>query len=93
MDFIKFVDIIDRKKLFFPTVDRLGDPFEGSFPKAYINYFNANLEKIFLPETWGLINSEEAPKGFSRARRLARKFIAVSCGNLQAEESAALWKL
>ena len=93
MDFIKFVDIIDRNKLFFPTADRLGDPFEGSFPKAYIDYFNANLDKIFLPETWDLINREEAPKGFSRARRYGRKFIAISCWNMQEEESAALWKL
>jgi len=93
MDFTKFVDIIDRGKLYFPTADRLGDPFEGSFPKAYIDYFNANLDKIFRPETWKLIERERAPKGFSRARRTARKYIAVSCWNIQEEESAALWKI
>ncbi|MBN1862822.1 MAG: hypothetical protein JW790_04190 [Dehalococcoidales bacterium] len=92
MDFIKFADIIDRRKLYFPTVDRLGDPFEGSFPKAYIDYFNANLDKIFRPETWELINREQAPKGFARARRTNRKFVAISCWNMQ-EESAALWQL
>lgn len=93
MDLAKFVDIIDRGKLYFPTADRLGDPFEGSFPKAYIDYFNANLDKIFIQETWKLINREQAPKDFSRARRSARKFIAISCWNMQEEESAALWKL
>ena len=93
MDFIKFADIIDRKKLYFPTADRLGDPFEGSFPKAYVDYFNANLDKIFIPETWELINREQAPKGFSRARKQARKFIAISCWNMQEEESAAMWKI
>ncbi len=93
MDFIKFADILDRRKLYFPTADRLGDPFEGSFPKAYIDYFNANLDKIFIPETWELIKREQAPKGFSRARRTARKYIAISCWNMQEEESAALWQL
>ena len=93
MDFIKFVDIISRKKLFFSTVDRLGDPFEGSYPKAYIDYFNANLDKIFIPETWKLFNRKQAPKGFSRARKSRRKYVAVSCWNMQEEESAALWKL
>jgi len=93
MDFIKFVDIIDRKKLFFPTADRLGDPFEGSFPKAYIDYFNANLDKLFIEETWKFIKREQAPKAFSRARRFTRKFVAISCWNMQEEESAALWKL
>lgn len=93
MDFIKFADIIDRRKLYFPTADRLGDPFEGSFPKAYIDYFNANLDKIFRPETWELIDREQAPKGFTRARRSERKYIAISCWNMQEEESAALWQL
>ena len=65
MDLTKFVDIISRKKLYFPTADKLGDPFEGSYPKAYIEYFNANLDKIFIPETWELLNREQAPKGFS----------------------------
>ena len=93
MDFIKFTDMIDRGKLYFTTADRLGDPFEGSLPKAYIEYFNANLDSIFRPETWNFINREKAPKGFSRARRLERKFIAVSCWNMQEEESAALWQM
>jgi len=93
MDLAKFVDIIDRGKLYFPTADRLGDPFEGSFPKAYIDYFNANLDKIFRPETWGIIDREQAPKSFSRARRTVRKFVAVSCWNMQEEESTALWKI
>ncbi|MBE9513051.1 MAG: hypothetical protein IMY77_03220 [Chloroflexi bacterium] len=93
MDFIKFAYIIDRRRLYFPTADRLGDPFEGSFPKAYIDYFNANLDKIFRQETWELINREQAPKGFARARRSKRKYIAISCWNMQEEKSAALWQL
>jgi len=93
MDFIKFADIINKGKLFFPTADRFGDPFEGSFPKAYIEYFNANLDKIFRPESWQIINRQQAPKGFARARRTNRKFVAISCWNMQEEESAALWQL
>jgi len=95
MDFTKFVDIIDRRKMFFPTVAMLQkiDPFEGSFPKAYIDYFNANLDDIFTPETWKTFNKESAPKDFSRARKSMSKFVAVSCWNKQDEQSAALWKI
>ena len=95
MDFTKFIDIIDRKKMFFPTVATLSktDPFEGSFPKSYIEYFNTNIDKIFIPETWKIISREKAPKGFSRARKSARQFVAVSCWNMQDEQSAALWKI
>jgi len=95
MDFTKFVDIIDRKKMFFPTVAMLSkiDPFEGSFPKSYIDYFNANIDKIFIPETWMTFNRASAPKDFSRARKSMSKFVAVSCWNKQDESSAALWKI
>ena len=93
MDFLKFVDIINRNKLFFPTADRLGDPFEGSYPKAYIDYFNSNIDKIFIPSTWDIIDRDKAPKQFKSARKYARKIVAISCWNMQHEESAALWKI
>src|SRR5215207_9699692 len=33
MTFIKFVSLLDRSALFFARVDRLGDPFEGSYAR------------------------------------------------------------
>lgn len=93
LDFIKFFDLISTNTLFFPSADKLGDPFEGSYPKAWKEYFNANIDKIFIPETWDIIDRNSAPKDFSRARRLQRKFVAISCWNMQEEESAALWNI
>ena len=34
MDFTKFVSLLDRQALFFARSDKLGDPFEGSFPRG-----------------------------------------------------------
>ena len=36
MDFTKFVNLLDTSKLFFPRADKLGDPFEGSFPRGNV---------------------------------------------------------
>ena len=34
LDFTKFVDLLDRRALFFARVDELTDQFEGSLTKA-----------------------------------------------------------
>lgn len=33
MDFVKFISLLETNTLFFARADKLGDPFEGSFPK------------------------------------------------------------
>ena len=35
MTFTKFMSLVDRSALYFARVDRLGDPFEGSFTTKY----------------------------------------------------------
>ena len=94
LDFPKFLDILDRKIQFFPRADRLGDPFEGSYPKASVDFMNENLDKYFYGEfTKYLFDKIGAPKALARARRFWRKYVAISCWNMSDEESAALWKL
>ena len=48
LDFAKFINILDKKSLFFSRVDKLGDPFEGSFPKANVkkrrNVFTTQID-------------------------------------------------
>ena len=51
------------------------------------------MDKIFIPSTWDIIDREKAPKQFQNARKFARKMVAISCWNMQQEESAALWKI
>ena len=36
MDFTKLVSLLDTKMLYLSRADRLGDPFEGSYPKRNV---------------------------------------------------------
>src|SRR3954466_4331681 len=39
MDFTKFVDLLDSKRLFFSRGDLLGDPFECSYPRGNHDHY------------------------------------------------------
>ncbi len=84
MDFTKFVSLLDKSALFFSRADRLGDPFEGSYPKA-----NVKLR----PEIYkGKIPPNEL-RDLSQFNKLFIKFTAINCWHLSEYESAAMWKL
>ena len=36
MDFAKFVDLLATEELYFARADKLGDPFEGLYPRAVV---------------------------------------------------------
>jgi len=82
VDFTKFVSLLDRSSLFFSRVDRLDDPFEGSYSKA-----NIPLRPIVYD------TPENELKGLSELIQRARELFAVSCWHLNDYESAAMWKL
>lgn len=46
MDFTEFVDILSNGGLFFARVDKLGDDFEGSCPKANLKYRLDTFKKL-----------------------------------------------
>jgi len=83
MDFSKLVSLLDMSKLFFPRADKLGDPFEGSYPRGNV---------ILRPITY-----KDVPKDklgtLSEFYRIFVKFTAISCWHLNEYESAAMWKL
>jgi len=82
MDFTKFVSLLDKSALFFSRVDRLDDPFEGSYSKA-----NIPLRPIVYD------TQENELKGLSELIQRARELFAVNCWHLNDYESAAMWKL
>ena len=84
LTFTKFVSLLDRKAIFFPRADKLGDPFEGSRSKANIA-MRALLYGDEVPDEMFQTISE-----FSQA---ARRFTLVSCWHENEYESAAMWKL
>lgn len=70
MDFTKFVSLLSRSELFFSRADKLGDQYEGSYPKANdrisIDNFHEiqikveKLKKSILINSWNRNEYESA---------------------------------
>jgi hypothetical protein len=90
MDFTKLVSLIDTRCLFFARADRLGDPFEGSYPRsnvvarelAYAGQFQDNKPVL----TQLIASLPEMHKQWPR-------YSAINCWHMNEHESAAMWKL
>lgn len=85
VDFIKFVDLLENQCLFFARVDKLGDDFEGSCPKANLRYR--------LKQYSRLVGVDIEADDISAFYRLLREFTAVNCWYINEYESAAMWTL
>lgn len=85
MDFAKFISTLDKEALFFSTADKLGDPFEGSFPKANVD----KRRGVWTTQ----ISGANAPPSLSEYYRLFVQRTAVNCWHLNDYESDAMWKL
>jgi hypothetical protein len=90
MDFTKFVSLIDTRSLFFSRADKLGDPFEGSWPRMNVHARKQIPDEVPMEardnfartmEDMGIIN-----KNWPR-------YNAVNCWHMNEHESAAMWKL
>ena len=84
MDFTKFVSLLDKSALFFTRADKLGDPFEGSFPKIYTE-LGSDYGKERIPSS--------IFKNIREYRMFLPKCTIVNCWHLNEYESAAMWKL
>ncbi len=89
IDFTKFVSLLDREALFFSRLDKLGDPFEGSVPKATQDMRPVMFEGMDIPSELipNMIESFSESKG-KRVRRAL-----VNCWHENENESEAMWKL
>ena len=83
MDFTKFVSILDKRALFFPAADKLGDPFEGSIPEA-----NVQLHPIVYKDL-----TEDQRRTLAQGLQALPRFALISCWHENIHESAAMWKL
>jgi hypothetical protein len=82
----KFIWLLEKSQLWHTRLDLLGDPFEGSYTKTYVQMRNTgklpNHLKTGLPSE---IEAERNEAG------IYSKF--VTCWHESAHESAAMWKL
>lgn len=83
MDFTKFVSLLENQSLFFVRADKLGDPFEGSFPKI-----NTATRFKHTPDL-----SEEDIVKYGFAMQQLRRFTLITCWHESIHESEAMWKL
>lgn len=83
MDFTKFVSLLENQSLFFVRADKLGDPFEGSFPKI-----NTATRFILNPDL-----SEEDIFRYGFVMQQLRRFTLITCWHESIHESEAMWKL
>jgi hypothetical protein len=80
MDFMKFVDLLQRRSLWFTRLDQLPDPYEGSLTKPTEKFFDD--WKRDQPGFRGGGNPE-----------VFRKIRCVNCWHMNDYESAAMWDL
>ena len=96
MDFPKFVSLLEYGSSFFCRVDKLGDAFEGSYPKAKIQ---ANF--LDLKSKNGKIESKryrgELDESLEKSQRDMGKKQSqcafVNCWHINQNESSSLWGL
>jgi hypothetical protein len=87
MDFTKFISLLDRQELFFAWVDKLGDPFEGSYTEVNAA---ATVEEI---NKSGLSDDIKQRVKMLGANQIIRSHSAINSWHKSDHESSALWEL
>jgi hypothetical protein len=83
MDFTKFVWMFEQQGIFLSRIDKLEDPFEGSF--SPVNQDLRPLVRKYLHLTGSFSVTEIVEK--------LRKWVGASCWHVSNHESAGMWKL
>ncbi|MEM7132099.1 MAG: hypothetical protein AAF702_37685 [Chloroflexota bacterium] len=90
LDFTKLVSLFESQSLFFARTDKLGDPFEGSWPQKNLRVVRDNLPDIPVDK------HEIYFMDVANISNLLKKWAecnAISCWHLNEQESAAMWRL
>ncbi len=74
----RFVEMIDRRRLYFASARQFEDPFEGATSIVYPHPVDPRFERI-----------DGTERAFEELRRLTK----ISCWNKGDDESEAMWKL
>jgi hypothetical protein len=90
MDFTKLVSLVDSSCLYFVRADKLGDPFEGSWPR--MNVVARQLIPDDVPKE-GRESFAKAMKNMGGIMKNWPRHVAINCWHMNQYESAAMWKL
>ncbi len=83
----KFLSTLETKSLFFSSVLKLQDQFEGSYPEG-----NIELRSLYLQDVPSGQRSQALKEDLQFQRRVGRA-ILVNCWSQKAHESEAMWKV
>jgi hypothetical protein len=98
MTFTKFMSVLDRSALYFARVDRLGDPFEGSFARKNLSGELRPVEMIQVHESiepgskWvgsAPMTAEHRALSFAHGQKSTH----ANCWHMNNYESAAMWSV
>ena len=90
MDFIKFVDLLERKTLYFTRLDRMPDHFEGAPTPATLAWIERYYRETGLIDQTG----ERGPKVLYTETTLINQLMGfVNCWHINRHESDAMWRL
>ena len=84
-DFAKFMDLIERRKLWFSRADKFEDPLEGTFTDAEIAHFRS-------PQPDGTPGHPVA-QSFAEISNMMRGTTFVNCWREGKHESMAMWDI
>ncbi len=84
MDLAKFLSALQTESFWLTRSDMLGDPFEGSIPRATVEEEARTLREHGI---------DIAAAGIAEGRRWFLTQVHVSCWHLSDHESAAMWRL
>jgi hypothetical protein len=84
-DFAKFMDLIERRKLWFSRADKFEDPLEGTFTDAEIAHFRS-LRSDGTPV-------DPAAHSLSGISKMMRGTTFVNCWREGKHESMAMWDI
>jgi len=96
MDFTKFVSLLEKDELFFARADRLGDIFEGSYPRENVQQRAINSQKMLeqLPKYVRRdLHIESSDKATRQFFKKLRNCIFINSWHESQHESAAMWRL
>jgi len=86
-DFAKFMDLIERRKLWFSRADKFEDPLEGTFTDAEVAYFRSLQSADASPDIRGWVT------GYTRIPQTTRGTTFVNCWREGKFESMAMWDI
>jgi hypothetical protein len=96
-DLAKFLSVFDRSALFFPRLDKLDDPFEGSYTKSILTFEDVKFDDL-SNDLRVQIGNEEAFRNIVGSNRQFREFAKtlreitfVNSWYCNEHESAAMW--